>query len=491
MLFNSLDFLFFFAVITIAYFVIPHKFRWILLLVSSCYFYMSFVPIYILILAFTIGVVYFVVKFMENAEGKKRKRLLVTALLANIGVLAFFKYYNFLNDNLTGMLYGVGFENPIPNLSIILPIGLSFFTFQAMSYSIEVYREKQKPEKHFGIFALYVMFYPQMVAGPIERPQHLLPQFREKHTFDYQNLSAGLKLIIWGLFKKIVIADRLAIYVDTVYNNQEYHNGMTFIVATVLFSFQIYCDFSGYSDIAIGAARVKGFRLINNFSLPYLSRSISEFWSKWHISLSNWLRDYVYLPVLGSTARRFKKRTFLKVRKEMWIYSTATFITFMISGIWHGAAWTFVMLGVVHGVYLVIGILSKRNRVKMVNRIGLNRIPRIIETVEILKTFILVTLGYIFFRANSWEDAISIIKKIFSFNGSVYYHDNDPSLIIFSISGILFLMLVEIKRKYYKGPISFFNSKIWLVRNLSYIMLIILILLVGVFDGGQFIYFQF
>lgn len=491
MLFNSINFLFFFVIVTIAYFTLPHRFRWLLLLVSSCYFYMSFVPVYILILAFTIIVDYFAGIIIEDASGKKKKWFFIIGLLVNILVLAFFKYYNFLNENLTALLHGVGYENPIPYLSIILPIGLSFHTFQAMSYIIEINRGRYKAERHFGIFAVYVMFYPQLVAGPIERPQNLLHQFHEKHEFNYDNLVEGLKQMIWGLFKKVVIADRLAIYVNAVYNNQEFHNGTTLIVATLFFSFQIYCDFSGYSDIAIGAARVMGFRLINNFSIPYLSKTISEFWSKWHISLSNWLRDYIYLPIIGSTSRKFKKPRYFFMKREVWIYSIATLVTFMTSGIWHGAAWTFVMLGALHGGYLIFAIITKNARTKLATFAGLTRVPRLYNGIQILLTFLLVSFGYIFFRANSFEDAMSIIGKIFTDAGPVYYHENDPSLIIFSLGGILFLSAYEMIKAYYRGSFSLLENKNWIVSSMSYVVLIIIILMTGVFDGGQFIYFQF
>ena len=268
MLFNSIHFAIFFVVVTTLYFVLAHKYRWLLLLSASCYFYMAFVPVYILILGFTIVVDYFAGIYLENSSGKQRKIYLIASLIANIGVLAFFKYYNFLNDNLSVLLNGLGYQNSIPRLSILLPIGLSFHTFQAMSYTIEVYRGRQPAERNFGIYALYVMFYPQLVAGPIERPQNLLHQFYEKHPFDYERIVSGLRQMLWGLFKKIVIADRLAIYVNTVYNNAEHHNGNTLVVATIFFAFQIYCDFSGYSDIAIGAARVMGFKLMTNFNRP-------------------------------------------------------------------------------------------------------------------------------------------------------------------------------------------------------------------------------
>jgi len=295
MLFNSIHFLFFFVEVTSLYYLLPHRARWFLLLAASCYFYMAFVPVYILILGGTIIVDYFAGIWLENTKGKRRKWLLVMSLIANIGVLAVFKYYNFLNENLSAVLNSFGYENSIPDLSILLPIGLSFHTFQAMSYTIEVYRGNQKAERHFGIYALYVMFYPQLVAGPIERPQNLLHQFYEKHYFKIGQIIEGLKLMAWGFFMKLVVADRLAIYVDAVYDNPDKHSGSTLALATVFFAFQIYCDFAGYSNIAIGAARVMGFKLMTNFNRPYFSASISEFWKKWHISLSTWFKDYLYI----------------------------------------------------------------------------------------------------------------------------------------------------------------------------------------------------
>ena len=330
MLFNSFHFLVFFIVVTSLYFALPYKNRWFLLLISSCYFYMAFVPIYILILGFTIVIDYFAGIYIENATGKKKKFYLIFSLIANIGVLAIFKYYNFINANLSFLLHGFALTNPLPYLSILLPIGLSFHTFQAMSYTIEVYRGNQKAERHFGIYSLYVMFYPQLVAGPIERPQNLLHQFRERYDFNYERVTSGLRLMAWGLFKKVVIADRLAIVVDTVYNNPEQHNSLTLIIATIFFAFQIFCDFSGYSDMAIGAARVMGFKLMTNFDKPYQSKSIHEFWKRWHISLSTWFRDYFYISLGGN-----------RVSIPRWYLNL--FLVFLVSGLWHGANWTFVI----------------------------------------------------------------------------------------------------------------------------------------------------
>ena len=476
MLFNSIPFFIFFIFVTSLYFAIPYNKRWLLLLISSCYFYVAFVPIYILILGFTIVIDYFAGIYIENAEGKRRKLGLLFSLIANIGVLAIFKYYNFINHNFSFLLQGFGLSNPIPYLSILLPIGLSFHTFQAMSYTIEVYRGHQKAEKHFGIYSLYVMFYPQLVAGPIERPQNLLHQFREKYNFEYDRVVEGLKLMLWGLFKKLVIADRLAIYVDAVYNNPDQHNGMTFVLATIFFAFQIYCDFSGYSDIAIGAAKVMGFKLMTNFNRPYFARNISEFWKRWHISLSTWFKDYLYISLGGN-----------KVSVPRWYFNL--FLVFLISGLWHGANWTFIIWGTLNGFYLVFAVISQGFRNKISRLTGIEKLPGLNTLLQVLTTFMLSCFAWIFFRANNVTDAFAIIKKISTFNGPIFFQN--PSMSIYSVSGIFILLFVEFKKEYYRGDFSFFNNKSWIVRNLSYALLIILILLIGVFDGGQFIYFQF
>jgi alginate O-acetyltransferase complex protein AlgI len=476
MLFNSFHFVFFFLVVTTLYFTISHPWRWLLLLASSCYFYMAFVPIYILILGFTIVIDYFAGIYIENAQGKRRKLFLIFSLIANIGVLAVFKYYNFINTNLSFLLQGFALTNPIPYLSILLPIGLSFHTFQAMSYTIEVYRGNQKAERHFGIYSLYVMFYPQLVAGPIERPQNLLHQFREYHDFNYDRVVAGLRLMLWGIFKKLVIADRLAIYVNSTYNNSDQHSGITLLIATVFFAFQIYCDFSGYSDIAIGSAQVMGFKLMTNFNRPYFARNISEFWKRWHISLSTWFKDYLYISLGGN-----------KVSVSRWYFNL--FFVFLISGLWHGANWTYIIWGALNGFYLVFAIVSQNFRNKVNDIIGLTRLPKLSHLVQILTTFALSCFAWIFFRANNVEDAFRIISKIASFNGPVFYES--ISDIFYPIISIMLLLSVEFKNEFYKGDFSFFHNKNWVIRYSSYVTLILIILMIGVFDGGQFIYFQF
>jgi D-alanyl-lipoteichoic acid acyltransferase DltB (MBOAT superfamily) len=434
MLFNSFHFVFFFIIVTTCYFILPQNKKWVLLLGSSCYFYMAFVPIYILILGFTIVIDYFAGIYIENSEGKRRKLFLIYSLIANIGVLAVFKYFNFLNDNFSFLMHGFGLKNPIPYLSILLPIGLSFHTFQAMSYTIEIYRGNQKAERHFGIYSLYVMFYPQLVAGPIERPQNLLHQFRERYNFEYERVVDGLKMMLWGFFKKIVIAERLAIYVNTVYNNPEQHNGTTLILATIFFALQIYCDFSAYSEIAIGAAKVMGYDLMTNFKRPYLSRNIAEFWKRWHISLSTWFKEYLYISLGGN-----------RVSIPRWYLNL--FIVFLISGLWHGANWTYIMWGAINGFYLVFAIISMNFRNKISSFFRIKKSSKFNFVLQISTTFLLTCFAWIFFRANSIDDALLIIEKIFTSQGSLFIEN--PSMIIYSFLAIFILFFVEIKQEYY------------------------------------------
>ncbi|HEY6144245.1 MAG TPA: MBOAT family O-acyltransferase [Flavobacterium sp.] len=445
---------------------------------------MAFVPVYILILGFTIVIDYFAGIYIENAEGKRRKLFLIFSLITNIGVLAVFKYYNFINENLSFLLQGFALSNPIPYLSILLPVGLSFHTFQAMSYTIEVYRGHQKAERHFGIYSLYVMFYPQLVAGPIERPQNLLHQFREKYDFDYDRITSGLRLMAWGLFKKVVIADRLAIVVDTVYNNPQQQNSLGLIIATVFFTFQIFCDFSGYSDMAIGASRVMGFKLMKNFDNPYQSKSIHEFWKRWHISLSTWFKDYLYITLGGN-----------RVTISQWYLNL--FIVFLVSGLWHGANWTFVIWGALHGFYLVFALITKDFRGKFNKLFHFDKAP----LLSVFTTFILVAFAWIFFRANDVHSALYIVKHIFSgipdvvsklLNHQTVFGDLGLGKkdLILSVLLIIFLETVHyIQSK--KNLSGIFTQKPTYVRWTVYYAVILAILFLGVFENRQFIYFQF
>jgi D-alanyl-lipoteichoic acid acyltransferase DltB (MBOAT superfamily) len=436
---------------------------------------MAFVPVYILILGFTIVVDYCAGILIEKAkEHHHRKMLLAASLVANIGILAVFKYFNFINLNIGFLLQKFNYHNPIPYLSILLPIGLSFHTFQAMSYTIEVYRGNQKAEKHFGIYALYVMFYPQLVAGPIERPQNILPQIHSKHSFSYDMMVSGLKLMLWGFFKKLVIADRLAIFVSSVFNNPDLHNGTTIVIASVFFGIQIYCDFSGYTDIAIGCAKTMGFDLMKNFERPYFAANIQEFWRRWHISLSTWFRDYLYFPLGGN--RVSAGRRYLNL-----------FIIFLVSGVWHGANYTYIIWGALHGLYCVVYVIIK----PWLRKTPENKTATaLMRTGNIVLTFTLVTFAWIFFRANTVADAFTLIKHIKSFGARPFIGDGISNF-AHSILAVLILFAVEYKMEYLPQKFNFFTSPNIVVRWGAMAATVFMILILGVFNGGQFIYFQF
>ena len=489
MLFNSIEFAFFFIIVTTLYFLLPHRFRWFLLLAASCYFYMAFVPVYILILAFTIVIDYFAGIYLEKIQEKKNKRIfLIASLVANIGVLAVFKYYNFINFNLSALLSGAGYKDPLPYLSILLPIGLSFHTFQAMSYTIEVYRGNQKAERNFGIYALYVMFYPQLVAGPIERPQNLLHQFYEKHAFDYTRVTSGLKLMAWGLFKKVVIADRLAIYVDNVYRAPHNYDGIALLVTIVLFSFQIFCDFSGYSDMAIGAAEVMGFKLMRNFNRPYHSKSISEFWTRWHISLSSWFKDYLYIPLGGN-----------RVAVPRWYFNLL--VVFLLSGLWHGASWTFVLWGAMHWFYIVFASLTKKIRHSLATITGIAKHSWLNNALQMIATFVLVSIAWVFFRATKWDDAVYILKHavtgVLPQLKNILHHVPRAAGLPMSNSElalcILYILLLEaVHLMQVKLSIrDWISRKPTALRWGVYYAGILTIVFLGVHESRQFIYFQF
>jgi alginate O-acetyltransferase complex protein AlgI len=467
MLFNSLQFVAFFIIVTGLYFLIPHRFRWALLLISSCYFYMAFVPIYILILAFTIVIDYFAGLWIERSHGRSRKAFLICSLIANIGVLAVFKYYNFFVDNINA----AGFD--FSHLAILLPIGLSFHTFQAMSYTIEVYRGNQKAEKHFGIYALYVMFYPQLVAGPIERPQHILHQFYERHQFDYYRVVDGLKQMAWGMFKKVVIADRFALLTDPVFNAPAEQTPLNLLLGTIFFGIQIYCDFSGYSDIALGAARVMGFELMTNFDRPYSAKTISEFWSRWHISLSSWFRDYLYIPLGGN-----------RVSMSRWYFNLL--FVFFISGLWHGANWTFIIWGGLHGVYLIFGILTKNWRDKLKAALGIR--GWINDAIQVVTVFLFVNIAWVFFRANSVADALYILGRIPQVFTDYNIGSMSRSAVVFAIVLIFILQVIEYLHAKY-DLIKTVGQMRW--RWAAYYVLVLAIAYLGVFENRQFIYFQF
>ncbi len=399
MLFNSFEFLLFLPVVIMLYFSLPFRYRWILLLVASYYFYMSWKLEYIILIVISTLIDYFAAGRMAGIEDKKKRRpYLYLSMLTNLGILFGFKYFNFFQENWNPIMDKIGLFAHLPELQVLLPVGISFYTFQTMSYTIDVYQGKMKPERHLGIFAVYVSFFPQLVAGPIERAPHLLPQFRQAFSFDYARVREGMMLMLWGFFKKLIIADRVAEYVNGIYEAPQLSEGLTNLVATYLFAFQIYCDFSGYSDIAIGTSLIMGYRLMKNFNRPYFADSIQAFWKRWHISLSTWFRDYLYIPLGGNRTVKWR-----------WWYNL--FITFLISGLWHGAAWTFVIWGAIHGGLLVIGVWTNSWREGFMRMIGLARAPALRRVVEVFIVFHLVIVAWVFFRAESLADALTVCKS--------------------------------------------------------------------------------
>jgi D-alanyl-lipoteichoic acid acyltransferase DltB (MBOAT superfamily) len=449
---------------------------------------MAFIPIYILILLVTIVIDYSAAIFIEKTKGPRKKIILIISILSTCLVLFIFKYINFFNNNFIAIANFFHWHYPIGVLNIILPIGLSFHTFQSLSYVIEVYKGQQKAERHFGIYSLYVMFYPQLVAGPIERPQNLLHQFYEKHEFDYQRVTNGLKSMAWGLFKKMLIADRVAVLVNQIYKDPTSYEGIPLITATVFFAIQIYCDFSGYSDIALGAAQVMGFKLMDNFKQPYFSKSISEFWRRWHISLSTWFKDYVYIPLGGN-----------RVSKRRWHFNL--FITFLISGLWHGSNWTYIIWGALHGSFIIFSSISEKPRILIREFLGIEKSPLLYKCIRVSITFILVCFAWIFFRSNNLTDAGYILTHLFSgftryldlqylalqFRG-LGIHEED---IVLSLLFILILLIYDYLDRQDVVWSRLQNRPIWIRWSVYYLIMLSILFYSDNNEAKNFIYFQF
>ena len=507
MLFNSLDFLIFFPVVVACYFAAPQRARWAVLLVASYVFYAFWRLEYLILILASTGVDYWAGLMMAKRPTRAARRpFLVVSLVSNLGLLFSFKYLSFFNESIRTLFEGVGVSYGVPAFDILLPVGISFYTFQTLSYAIDVYRGECEAERHFGIFALYVSFFPQLVAGPIERSGHLLPQFRERASLEWPRVADGLKLMAWGLFKKVVIADRLALYVNAVYDTPDAHRGGALLVATYFFAFQIYCDFSGYTDIAVGSARVMGYDLMENFRRPYFSKSIGEFWRRWHISLSSWFRDYLYIPLGGN-----------QVPVPRWYLNL--FVVFVVSGLWHGANWTFVVWGALHGSYLILEAMTSGPRERVWARVGdaydlwqasehaagtetdpnrrrrWARGPRsatIQGWVKIFITFHLVLISWVFFRASSLSDAFVVFQRILDLrawtDGLVVGLSSYELLL--ALAGIAVLEAVHlVERK--EDVRSFLSKKPGYVRFPVYASIVLAILMFGEFGVQEFIYFQF
>ena len=478
MLFNSFSFLIFFPTVITLYFITPQKWRWLLLLAASYLFYMSWRPAYIILILISTGIDYFAgLRMGRLAVKRERRKYLLLSLVVNLGLLAVFKYFNFFNDSVQTALVYAGIAWHTPQVELLLPVGISFYTFQTLSYSIDVYRGTTKPEKHLGIFALYVAFWPQLVAGPIERSNRLLPQFRRTVQFNYDRVRDGLLRMLWGFFKKLVIADRLAVYVNAVYNHPQEYGGLPIAVATFFFAFQIYCDFSGYTDIAIGSAKVMGFDLMENFKHPYFSQSIPEFWHRWHISLSTWFRDYLYIPMGGSREGRGR-------------YYFNLMVTFVLSGLWHGANWTFVVWGALHGFFMII-TAGWRDICKRFGWDGHKKTP-ILTLTSMIATFLVVSFAWIFFRAASVGEALLLFKQMFQGTGdlgALIFLENpiDFGLALLLIGGLLVQEAIVKERQIDQ----YLTRRPALIRWAFYVSVLLAILWLGVFTQNDFIYFQF
>ncbi len=494
MSFVSTSYFLFFPIVALFYFLLPFKFRWLFLLVSSYVFYMNWNVNYAFLMFTSTAITYLsgtLLGRLNTSETKSKKRnkklVLALSLVSNLSILFFYKYFNFINDSFREIFTQIDLSWGIPGTDYLLPVGISFYTFQALSYTFDVYYGKIKPVTHFGKYALFVSFFPQLVAGPIERSSHLLPQFDLKKNFDYSQAKSGFGLIIIGIFKKVVIADRLGIVVNTVYSDPAQYAGFEIMTATIFFAFQIFCDFSAYTDIARGSARILGFDLMNNFDAPYFAKSIPEFWRKWHISLTTWFRDYLYIPMGGNRVSKFK-----------WYRNI--FLVFVISGLWHGASWNYVIWGGLHGLYQIIDLNSKKFRVRVNQILGISTNMYEVRIFKMIWTFTLVSFAWIFFRANTWNDSKILVTRLFIFNpwtlfdGSLFNLGLDVKDFIVSIISILILLAFwKLKSKH--NLFHVWDSRLTIVK---YSMLVILIWLIVIFgyygpsyDESQFIYFQF
>lgn len=483
--FNSIQYLLFLGLNLLVYYLLPRRARNVQLLLASYFFYMCWNPAYALLMLFSTAVTYGCGLLVGNAVWGKRRLWVALSLLLNLGVLFFFKYYNFAAGLLSDAVHAAGLGLDVPLLDVLLPVGISFYTFQALGYTIDVYRKDVEAEKNFIDYALFISFFPQLVAGPIERSGNILHQLKEYHPFRYENIKTGVYPVLWGLFKKVVIADNMAVLVNNVYNNPQSQGGGAFLLATVAFAFQIYCDFSAYSDIARGSARMLGFRLMENFDCPYFATSIQDFWRRWHISLSSWFKDYLYFPLGGS--RKGKARTCLNVM-----------IVFFVSGLWHGAALTFVAWGLLNGLYQVVSKLIDPLRQKAMTLLHLSGDNLFVKGFRICFTFFLTCMAWVLFRANSLPDALTAYRAIFS----IPVTGLDGTLTALGVSNralilLLVCVLVLAVADWLIHSKNLFQrlDRTVALRYAGYFLLAAAILLFGSYGEGYdpqaFVYFQF
>ena len=489
MLFNSIEFLLFFPFVVGMLFLLPFKYRWAFLLLASYFFYGLANGWFLLLIVLSTLIDYLVALKMSKFEEKKdRKPYLYVSLFSNLGLLILFKYFNFFISSFTDLFEVLHLEYAIPTLEIILPVGISFYTFQTLAYSIDVYRGNTKAESHFGVFALYVTYFPQLVAGPIERSQSLIPQLKKKTNLSYENVTGGLKLMAWGFFKKVVIADQIAPLIQNVTNSPDEFYALSVLLCSVLFSYQIYCDFSGYSDIAIGAAQIMGVKLMVNFRRPFASKSLGELWGRWHISLNNWFRDYLYVPLGGNRHGKFK------------LYRNV-FIVFLISGLWHGASYNFIIWGMFHGIFVLI--FSKSGISNLFHLKGFSLLK---TTAQKVFTFLLFSVLFIFFYPKNIQQSILLMSNLFSdwlpwFEAVRMNEENMRSTLLYLGTDIFkpliivfFIVILEVVQ-YYQGKHGSFREywsrKPLFIRWFGYVQLVIIIVLFSFDNAVPFYYFKF
>jgi len=499
MTFHSLEYFIFFPVIFFFFYLSPRRFRGALLLLSSCIFYAAFSIPYLGVILIVIAVNYIIGIRIVRTDGITNKYLYKTGILFNIAILAFFKYFGFLAEGGRKLAVFLHLHYPEHIVRIILPAGFSFIVLTAIAYLIDVRQEKSSVQRRADVLASFFLFFPKMMQGPIERAGRLIPQFISGHEFRYADATEGLKMIGWGLFKKVVVADRLAGFVNAAYADPAPQGGLVWIVTLCFFSLQIYADFSGYTDIALGSARMLGFELTQNFQRPYLSTTIREFWSRWHISLSSWLRDYLFLPLSYSLSRTLKSDDYFKIQTDKWIYIFATFVTFAFAGLWHGAGWAFLIWGLLFAFYLSVSLLTRKIRKNIIKRTGLTRFPRLLKGIRILATFSLVSAAWIFFRAVSLPQAIGIIRNFtHGWSLTTIRGIQEPLsrygmsfkwlyVILPAVSVLFYAEIVSVKKDF----LLRIKEKPLLVRWAIYYLLIIAILFFSASDSQQFIYFQF
>lgn len=480
MIFNSFNFWIVFPFIFAIYWIIPIRYvtakRWFLIIVSYL-LYMNFKPAYALILLGITIVTYVAALYLESAFAsvkiKRRKIILGVGVALAMFPLGLFKYYNFINDTIFNAMEFVGIKFNMPGLNWAVPVGISFFTFQAIGYMLDVYFHKIRPERSFSDYMLFCSFFPQTASGPISKASELLPQIKNPYSFNYRRAKEGIQILLWGMFLKVVFADRLGLYVDTIYSNVEYYSGMTCLVASIFYSFQIYGDFAGYSLMAVGIGKMLGFDLVNNFNRPYLATSITDFWRRWHISLTRWLTSYIYIPLGGSYCTKIR---------QYW----NIMVTFFVSGIWHGANWTFIVWGAIHGVLQIVEKFFELDPKGKYGNWGNQNV--VVKVIRIGVTFALVSLAWIFFRSQSIDTAMLIIGKIFTNCAGIWQPVSFAFVVV-----VMFVMVVgrDVTEEFLQGHFSLLNNNFFIVRWAVYLFLFAFIILYGVLDSTQFIYISF